>query len=254
VIGAAGAITREELEAVLEAALSGWRPCGQVLELPPPPVVHADPSVYVIHRPLSQSTIVVGQPGGVLLDETPDYFASRVANWVIGGSGATSRLESRVRAGEGLAYTASTVWGVARDHERIFGAITHTRADRTVEATALVLSTLDEALARPPDRDEVALARESIINGFVFGFGSSAQIVARQVSYLVDGLPDDWMDRYLAGIGRVDQEQVARVLRSRLRTDAYTVLVVGDTTAFDPRRLGPYTVLPHPPTAESGNP
>jgi zinc protease len=243
VIGAAGALTRAELEEALERALAGWAPCGQLLEPPPPPVVQKGPAVYVIPKRLAQSTIVVGQPGRVLLADSPDYYASRVANWVIGGSGPTSRLEARLRGEEGLAYSASTVWGVAREHERIFGAITHTRAESTVGTTELVLGTLREALADPPTRDEVALARESIVNGFVFGFGSSAQVVARQVSYIVDDLPADWMDRYISGIARVDRRQVASVLSS-LDPLAFTVLIVGDTTAFNPAALGPYQILP----------
>jgi zinc protease len=244
VIGAAGALTRAELEAALERALAGWLPCGTLLEPPPPPVVRADPGVYIIPKRLAQSTIVVGQPGGVLLEESDAYFASRVANWVIGGSGATSRLEARLRHEEGLAYSASSVWGVARDHERIFGAITHTGAGRTMDAARMLLDVLDRSLIEPPSAAEVELARESITNGFVFGFGSSAQIVSRQVGYQVDGLPLDWMDRYLAGIRRVDTRQVAGVLRRTLRPDRYTILIVGDTTAFDPGALGPYTVLP----------
>jgi zinc protease len=244
VVGASGDLTRAELEAALERVLSGWRPCGRPLETPAPPEVRPRPGVYVIPKRLAQSTVVVGQPGGVLLGETEDYFASRVANWVIGGGGPNSRLEGRVRTEEGLAYTAASVWGVARDHERIFGAITHTRADRTLDAVRLITETLDDARADPPTADEVALARDAIINGFVFGFGSSAQIVARQVSYLADDLPPDWMARYLDGIRRVDQRQVARVLRGHLRPDRYTILIVGDTTAFDPSALGDYTILP----------
>ncbi len=244
VVGAAGALTRQEARSVLEQALADWRPCGRLLELPPPPEVRARPAVYVIPKTLAQSTIVVGQPGGVLLEDSPAYYASRIANWVIGGSGVTSRLASRLRTEQGLAYTASSVWGVARDHERIFGAITHTRADATIDAARLILSTLSESVAEPPTSDEVELARESISNGFIFGVGSPAQIVARQVSYMADDLPSDWMVRYLTGIGRVNQRQVARVLRDKVRPDAFTVLIVGDTTAFDPRRLGPVTILP----------
>jgi hypothetical protein len=105
-----------------------------------------------------------------------------------------------------------------------------------------VLGTLREALAEPPTRDEVALARESIVNGFVFGFGSSAQIVARQVSYIVDDLPaTGWTAT--SGIARVDRRQVASVLSS-LDPLAFTVLIVGDTTAFNPAALGPYQILP----------
>lgn len=243
VIGAAGDVSRAELEAALERALAGWEPCGTQLEAPALPRLQRDPRVYVIPKALSQSTIVIGQPGGVLLEESDDYFASRIANWVIGGSGFSSRLVSRLRTEEGLAYTAASIWGTARDHERIFGAITHTKGESTVDAARTVLETLGFALSDPPDREEVELARESIANGFVFGFSSPAQVVARQVNYLAEGFPADWLSRYLRGIRGVTRDDVASVLRRRIDPAAFTILIVGDTSMFDPGQLGPVTIL-----------
>ena len=243
VIGAAGDVTASELVSTLERALTGWRPCGTSLPDPEPPDLRADPTIYVIPKQLAQSTIVVGQPGGVVLEESSDYFASRIANWVIGGSGFTSRLVNRLRTEEGLAYSAASIWGSARNHERIFGAITHTRSENTVSAIRAVLQTLEESLENPPRRSEIDLARESIVNGFVFGFNSPSQVVARQVGFMADGFPDDWLDRYLRGIRGVDSIAVARVIRRHVHPDAMTILVVGDTTAFDLGYLGPYRVL-----------
>jgi zinc protease len=244
VIGAVGDVERAALVAVLERALDGWEPCGTPLEDPPLPDLRQDRSVYVIPRPLPQSTVVVGQPGGVLLEESKDYFASRIANWVIGGSGFTSRLVNRLRTESGLAYTASSIWGAAREHERIFGAITHTKAESTVDAARMLIETLEEARIDPPSEEEVELARDAMVNGFVFGFNSPGQVVARQVSYQADGFPSDWLARYLRGIRSVSRRDVASVVRERIHPGAFTVLMVGDTAAFDASVLGPVTVLP----------
>jgi zinc protease len=244
VIGASGDVSRRALEAALERALAGWEPCGEELREPPQPRLHSVPAIYVIPKDIPQSTVVVGQPGGVLLRESADYFASRIANWIIGGSGFTSRLVSRLRTEEGLAYSAASIWGAARDHERIFGAITHTKSESTLEAMRLMLETLEEARSDPPDREEVELAREAIVNGFVFGFNSPAQVVSRQVSYLAEGFPRDWLSRYLEGIRDVEMDDIADLLARRIRPGGFTVLIVGDTTAFDVSELGPYTILP----------
>ncbi|MFW5952410.1 MAG: M16 family metallopeptidase [Gemmatimonadota bacterium] len=238
VVGAAGDISVDALREKLERVLGDWEPCGTDLVEPDPPTLRADPTVYVIHRPIPQTTVVVGQPGGVLMEESEDYFASRVANWLLGGSGFTSRLMQRLRTQEGLAYSASSIWGTAREHERILGAITHTRSESTVEAARLLLDTFREARASPPGAGDIAMARDAIANGFVFGFSSPIQIVARQVSYLLDGLPGDWLDRYLRGIRAVDEAAVARVLRQTIDTSRFTIVVVGDTTLFDPTQLG----------------
>ncbi|MBW3554825.1 MAG: insulinase family protein [Gemmatimonadetes bacterium] len=244
VIGAAGDVSREELRETLERALAGWDRCDSALTPPAPPELAHDASVYVIPKTLSQSTIVVGQPGGVLLGESAGYFASRVANWVIGGSGFTSRLMNRLRTQEGLAYSAASIWGTARDHPRIFGAITHTKSESTIAATRMILETMRAAVDSPPGREEVELAREAIVNGFVFGFSSPVQVVARQVTYLADGFPADWLTRYVEGIRDVDSASVARVLDRHVHPSRFTILIVGDTTRFDASLLGPVRYLP----------
>ena len=243
VIGAAGDVDRDELRAALERAFAGWEPCGTPLVAPAAPELRPDRSIYVIPKSLSQSTIIVGQPGGVLLTESEDYFASRVANWVIGGSGFTSRLVNRLRTQEGLAYSAASIWGAAREHPRIFGAITHTKSESTVSATRMVLETMRDAISEPPGRDEVELARDAIVNGFVFGFASPVQVVSRQVAYMADGFPQDWLRRYVDGIRAVDSASVARTLRRHIDPADFTILIVGDTTLFDPTWLGPVKYL-----------
>jgi zinc protease len=242
VIGAAGDVSRERLRRALEDAFAGWEPCDAELEGPAPPTLLPDPRVYVIHRSSPQSTVVVGQPGGILMGESEDYFASRVANWVIGGSGFTSRLVNRLRTEEGLAYSAASIWGAARRYERIFGAITHTKTESTVPAARAMLETLEGSRDDPPTDEEIQLARNAIVNGFVFGFESPIQVVARQVTFEIDDLPRDWLTRYLDGVRDVDSAAVTAVIRKAVQPGEFTVLIVGDTTAFDPGELG--TVVP----------
>jgi predicted Zn-dependent peptidase len=246
VIGATGDVTREELQEALERVLKEWRPCARGLDAPPPLELHADPVTYVIPSSLSQSTIVVGQPGGVLLQDDADYFASRVANWLIGESGLTSRLATRLRTDSGLAYSAASIWGASPDHARIFGAITHTRSDRTLDALRMMTETIDSVRVDPPDEAEIELARRDLVNGFVFGFDDPLQVVARQVRFLALGLPPDWPDRYVRGVRAVDRRDVGRVLRKYLDPERFTTLILGDTAHFDLDRVRPYRIVEAP--------
>ena len=261
VIGAAGDVHPDTLAAALEQALAGWEPCGSELTPPPDPVLEPDPRVYVLPKPLSQSTIVMGHPGGVQVSASDEYYASRIANWIIGGSGFGSRLMDRLRTEAGLAYSVASIWGASRDHERIFGVITHTRADSTVEAVRAVRETLERLRSQPPAADEVARAREAMVNGFVFGFSDPTRVVSRQVSYHATGFPADWLQRYLRGIRGIDAVDVADVIRARVHPSQLRILIVGDTTRFDASRLGPVTVLESParkpgdsPAASAGLP
>lgn len=245
VIGIAGDIGRREARDRLEAAFGDWAPCAAELEEPAPPQIRPGGGVFLVPKDIAQSTIVVGHAGGVLLEDAPEYFSSRIANWILGGAGFSSRLMKELRTEEGLAYSASSIWGASRRHERIFGAITHTKAESTVRSARLLVSTIADMRAAPPDTAEVELARENIVNGFVFGFSSPLQIVSRQVSYLADGFPADWMDRYVRGINRVEARDVHDVMLRHVRPDSLTILVVGDTARFDASlsELGPVTVI-----------
>lgn len=247
VLGVAGDITESAARARLEAAFRHWAPCPSKLKEPTPPHIRHGRHVYVIQKDIPQSTIVVGEAGGVKMGDDRDYYSSRIANWVLGGGGFSSRLVQRLRTDEGLAYTAASVWGASREHERIVGAITHTKAASTIEATRLILSTMQDMRMQAPSDSEVALARESIVNGFVFSFSSPAQIVSRRMGLLLDDFPEDWLSRYLHGVEAVTPRDVRTVMRRYVDPSQMVILIVGNVPAFDanPAVLGPVTEL-HP--------
>jgi zinc protease len=83
------------------------------------------------------------------------------------------------------------------------------------------------------------------VNGWVFNFDSPARIVSRMIAYRASGLPDDWLERYLAGIQAVDAEAVETVYRRYLRPEELVILVVGDGEALRDslEALGPVRLL-----------
>ncbi|HKJ93658.1 MAG TPA: pitrilysin family protein [Longimicrobiales bacterium] len=245
VLGLTGDINLAAARSRMEAAFGHWAPCPAKLQEPAPPRIQGGRRVYVIQKDIPQSTVVLGEAGGVLLKDNRDYYASRIANWILGGGGFSSRLVQRLRTDEGLAYSAASVWGASSRHERIVGAITHTRAGSTIQATRLILSTIEGMRMQAPSADEVNLARESIVNGFVFSFSSPAQIVARKMGFLLDEFPEDWLERYLRGVEAIRPNDVLYVMRRYVDPSNMVILIVGNVPAFDasPDSLGPVTVL-----------
>jgi zinc protease len=240
-LGVVGDISRESAAAKLEAAFADWPACPGKLSPPPPPELRRSGGVFVVQKPVNQSSLVMGQPGGVLQRDDPEYYASQVANFILGGSGLSSRIATRVRTEEGLAYSAGTVWVAGTRHERVFGAFAQTRGEATIATANLIRQTLEAARREPPTADEVKLAIDYTANGFVFAFENPAQVVTRQMSYRLAGLPEDWLERYLAGIQQVTPAAVHEVVRRHIRPEDWTFVIVGDTTRYDapPERLGP---------------
>lgn len=241
ILGIAGDLPWEEAEPRIRTFVEAWPPCASDLADLPEPALRMEGGVYILPREVEQSTIVMAHPGGLRQEDSPDFFASRVANLILGGGGFTSRLMSRVRTERGLAYSASSIWTTPLHYEGLVGAITATSTERTVEATGLMLDILEGFRSSPPDEDEVSLAVEQISNGHVFAFQSTRQIVARRMGNLAQGLPEDWLEIYLRGIQDVGPGDVFRVAGQYIDPGRMTILIVGDPERFDPGidALGP---------------
>lgn len=237
-IGVAGDVQWEEIRPRVEQFLSTWPACESELQPAEEPELKRTGAVYILPRETEQTTIVMGQPGGRRDEESPEYFATQVGNLLLGGGGFSSRLMRRLRTEEGLTYGASSVWTNPRGYEGIFGVVTQTRAERTPDALRSIAELLEEFRDTAPEADERNRAVEQIANGYVFAFGSAAQIVARQMNNHVVGLPERWLERFLDGIQAVEPEDVRRVVAGHVEPGEMTVLLVGDPTRFDPRIEG----------------
>ncbi|MBT8395624.1 MAG: hypothetical protein KJN92_01600, partial [Gemmatimonadetes bacterium] len=87
---------------------------------------------------------------------------------------------------------------------------------------------------------EVDQVIDQIVNSFVFNFQDSSQIISRQMFYLSQDLPEDWLERYVEGIQGVDATEVQQVFQRHVRPDEMVILIVGNPEDFDlpPEVLG----------------
>ena len=245
ILGVTGDVAWERVAPLLEGLLADWTPCEGELPPVPIPTIRQAGGIFLIPRNFEQSTIVLAHATNVRQGDTPEYFASRIGNAILGASGFSSRLLSRLRTERGYAYSASSLWTTPVDAQGLVGALTQTRGAATVEATRLMLEVLEEMRRAPPTAVEVQTAVDEAVNGFVFNFESPSQVVFRQMIYRAEKLPTNWLEAYLEGIQRVRPEDVLAVFQREVRPDDLTILVVGDPDAFDERLegLGAVTVL-----------
>ncbi len=260
-LGASGNLEWEEIEPHLRAFLSGWPPCAEALPEAPTADVLDRPGVHLIPRELEQTTIVMAHRSSLRQEDSRDYFASRIANSILGSAGFSSRIVNRVRTELGLSYSAGSFWTTPDDDDGIVGALARTRGESTIAATRAILEVMEEMRAAPPAQDEVEAAVEAAGNGFSFNFQGAMQIVSRRVLHEARGLPRNWPERYVAGVQRVSPDDVHAVLRRHLDPDRMVILILGDPARFDlpAETLGDVTVRrfdeipdPVPPTGAPG--
>ncbi len=245
-LGVVGDVAWERAERMIGEMLEGWPACSDgLLDEEPKASIRSSPGVFVLHKETAQSVVIAAHATPVRRDASRTYFASRVANAILGASGLSSRISQAVRTREGLAYSASSLWTTPRRSDGLVGAVTSTKPETTLAAARLLLEVIDSLRAAAPAASEVARVAAATANGFAFNFGTSAQIVARSLAHRNLGLPADWLETYAQGIGRVTPGEAHRVFRDHVHPSRMTILLLGDTTRFDgsAAELGPVTVL-----------
>ena len=163
---------------------------------------------------------------GVLLPphRHPDFFALQLCNQVLGGGSFNSRLMREIRVKRGLAYYAYSYNSFEGAGGR-FGAGSATRVESVAQTLRLMLSTI-ESMQSGVDKQELHLAKESILNGLVFQFEDPAAYLASEARFRRHGLPPDYLKTFPGKMRQVGDADVRRVAR-RLQPKNLLLVVVG---------------------------
>lgn len=227
-----GDITTADAVAAVRRVFGDWARGPKRTVTFPEPRRESPTGVYqAVKADVAQSSIRIGHQG-TLKSTDPDYYAVQVLNEVLSGS-FTSRLFSRVRTERGLAYSVGGA--VASNFTRVapFSMTTSTKTSTTGETIETLIAEARRIISDPPTAEEIARAKQSILNSFVFNSATTEQVLAQQVTYEYYGLPRDWLERYRAGIEKVTAADLARVARQYIRPDSLAILVVGPTEGLD---------------------
>ena len=252
-----GDFDTETLIAQLEKVFEGWESAD--IAFPDVPSVDPTPkpSVNYIFKDLPQSVMLIGHFGIKRTPDFPDFFALRVMNDILGESGFTSRLMREVREKHGLAYMVGSMMPTTYyTNPGVWFAYSQTRTDKTAEAISLIIDVVKGLRDTPVPEAELQRTKDSLINSFVFGFESSAQIAFQQMMLAYRGFAPDFLETYTDNIAKVTAEDVQAVAQKYLHPDALTIVTVGNKANFD-RSLDEFGEVneieikqPEPPPAE----
>jgi len=221
----------EEKDAIikLKNSLGEWNIPGGP-EKPPPPPVRVGASLNYIYKDTPQSVIIIGQsaPG----KKSPDYYAFEILDFITGSGGFRSRIFAEVRNRLGLAYSAGSFYS-PRTEYGIFGAYAMAKGSSTVDALSTITKILDNMRDRGVESGgELAWAKESTINNFIFSFATPQRIVMGQLMLEYNGLPDDFLTNYKDNIEKVGLDDLKYVAPRYLSEESRVVLVLGNKEKF----------------------
>lgn len=229
-IAVSGDFQRAELLHLLKENFGDWSRRKVPEQLLPPLTRPAAGLVQVVAKDLPQTTILIGALG--LTKDNPDQYAVRVMNYILGGGGFNSRMMREIRSDRGLAYSAYSYFQVGRRLPGPFVAGTETKNSSVIPALNLTRQIMQDLRDRPVSAEELQLAKESLINSFVFGFENSHAVVSRQMSLAFFGYPPDYLANYRQHIAEVTAADVQRVAREFIHLDRQQMVLVGNPQQY----------------------
>lgn len=229
VVAASGDFDRQAMIAKLEALFADWPFRGETPPAIPTNAAFAPPGVYVVDKDVNQGRVSVMLPGVMRTD--PDYFPLVLMNRILGGGGFTSRLVSRVRSDEGLAYATSSTLPPSVYFPEPFVAGLQTKSRTVAYAISIVLEELRRMAEEPATAAEIETAQRSMIDTFPQAFASKAATVER---FATDEFTaryqrePDYYEKYRDRVAAVTLADIQRVAQSHLAARPPTILVIGD--------------------------
>lgn len=219
-----GAVPPERALAEVEQVLGDWR-----REVPAAPLV-----IPPVVRPLtmrrkeltipgkSQADLVLGNVG--LPRNHPDYFAARLANTVLGVFGMMGRIGENVRERQGLAYYAysSLAASLAAGPWMAIAGVHPDNVERTVQS---ILDEMRRLQDEPVPEDELADNKSYLIGSMPLTLETNGGVAATLEAMEAYQLGLDYLQRYPAMIEAITAEDIQRVARTYLDTEAYTLAI-----------------------------
>jgi predicted Zn-dependent peptidase len=229
---------------LLESTLGQWK-----ANAAPAPAAPADARqldarrVYLIDKPwAAQSQIRIGWIG--VPRSTPDYFALRVLNTILGGA-FTSRLNQNLREAHGYAYGASSTFDMRRAAGPFFAAA-GVQTDKTADALKEFFNELTR-IHEPVDGEELEKAKNYLSLLLPRNFETTRAAANALAQIAVYDLPQDFYETYGQRVRAVTAADVTRVANKYIQPTKFAVVIVGDRKVIEPGvralKLGPVTIV-----------
>ena len=219
-----------KLEKQLRDTFSSW-PRGPQAPKPSQEMAPAKAGTYFIPKSdVTQANIAYVHPG--ITRDNPDYYALQVMNEIFSG-GFSGRLMQSLRSQKGLTYGVGGTVGANWDYPGLFRAQMATKSGTALESVEALRNEIVRLTTDPVTPAELGLAKESILNAYVFTMDTRAKALDQQVLLEFYGFPSDYFTKYPANIEKVTAADVERVAKKYVHPDQLALLVVGNEKDFE---------------------
>ena len=220
-----GDVSLKRARELVLARFQGWQAGGGKIPEAAPPQTPGKMQVVKIDRPLSQTTVLLGNRS--IKRTHPDFYAARVMNYILGGGGFSSRIMDNLREEKGLVYSAYSYFAAGR-HAGHWRLMLQTKNKSANEAIKEAISEVKRIKEEGVSEEELQDAKDFITGNFATRFGSSSRIANYILAVEILGFSPGYADEYLKKIRAVTKEQILAAARKHIKLDESTLAVVGN--------------------------
>ena len=232
VVTVVGDVSAADMKREIDGALAGWKAGGSMpsFDYPTPPAPKST-TIYLVDKPgAAQSSFSLGEVGPS--ENTPDYYALRVMNTVLGGM-FQSRLNHDIREVKGYSYGVYSRFAFGRG-PGAFRAYADVVTAKTDSALIEFMKQLRDIRGPvPPTDDEMAAAKASLVQSLPESFADVSGVNESIASIYTQGRPADYYQRLIRGVNAVTKEDVVRVAQKYIDPDHLALVIVGDRAVIE---------------------
>jgi len=228
IMSAAGKFDRDVMVGKLNALFP--KPIVAVCPLQPEIAVAPRTRALVVHKPLNQAYVRMGLP--LFRRPHPDYYPVAVLNYILGGSGFTSRLGARIRSDEGLTYSIHS----RAESNYAYPGTLHidffTGTAQYPKAVSIILEELDKAVKDGVTERELDNAVTSLIAELPSSFRSPEDVVSTYAWNEFFGRDADHYEKYPEELRKLTLEDIGGAAKKYVDVNKMIFTIVGDTAAI----------------------
>lgn len=222
VMAITGKFNEEQTAFQLDRLFAGWN--GQKTSTAGQDPQPLGPTIYFFPKDVTQVFVRWGVLG--LKRHDVRQVPLDVANYVLGGSGFTSRLMGEIRSNRGLAYFIDSV-SMPYNVPGIFEVIGGTRPDSVKEYLDTMFKVMGDYAKQGPSEQELSEAKQSMVEEFAYNFESPYSLAPYKASLDFHGYPADYLENYREKVKAVTRDQATEAARSILEQKNWVMVVCG---------------------------
>jgi len=224
----AGVYDAPAMERAIRESFGGWAKGNPPVASVPKP--KSGRRVELIDRPGAvQSTLYIGLP--VPDASNADYTALQVTDAILGGAFG-SRITSNIREQKGYTYSP---YSTVTDHYRdaYWAEIADVTTNVTGPSMKEIFHEIDRLRKEAPPPDELRGIQNNMAGIFTLQNASRGGVIGQLQFVDLHELPDTYLTEYVKRVMAVTPAEVQRIMRTYLRPENMTIVVVGDKKVIE---------------------